>query len=1146
MNPNPMTGDQFGPYEILGTLGRGGVGEVYRAWDGRLEREVALKLLHDDYPQFGNRERFLIEARAASALNHGNICTVFDIGEKDGWPYLVMELLKGITLKQRIERSSLGAEEIVRIGAEVASALGAAHALGIIHRDIKPANVMLMRQPDGRTRVKVLDFGLAKLTAPLPGRLTHHDDHLTVVGEAVGTVSYMSPEQARGEELDGRSDLFSLGVVMYEMATRRTPFQGATTALLFAQLLGSDPEPIREWNDSIPRTLEKIIFRLLEKDPAQRFHNAAEAAAALEHVAARLNSGRWRRASSPAVPLVRVEEPVARPELPARPEFLREPARTPPRSRSGLSLAESRSSSARIPRAASSASGRAEQTREASGSRYKQAMEPQGSDLQSPDSQSPNSQSSGPRSRRSTAFSSGSQHQGELENVAEPPSVPELRSHPWRRMWLGGGVAAAVLCIAGAVFTVRAAGSHGAVLGPADTLLITAVENHTGVQTLDGSVAEGLEFDLAQTPALSIRTVGEFRTVVHSLGADGQPVSQALARQAAEAAGAHAFAYGEVREGEQGAHSSSAGFSLHVAVLETAGTRELASADARAGRTEEIPGAIDEVTHQLVQQLTGSSSSGDVGRKQVPLAREASGALNALHAYSVAVAAQAAGRRTAALRSFAIATATDPGFVQAQIETAWLARDAGAEVASRQAALRAMDSAQDRSARTVLLAETAGELIGRDNAGRALSAAKTLLQQNSHDASARLAEVRVLRAGGDYRQAEHSAQQALAAGVRNSELFREAELSLIALDRYDDALALEEQAARVSIPHPEIVLAAAYLAGREERVATALGDLDRLTEDAALAAPVRAAYYDNTGQLADGQAAWSEAARAVRSQPAMAGAGEWMLARAALNRALAGECEVALQFAQAAARASAGDQARAAGSLAGALCNSTAGSLGENPDLATRAAGALALGDPQGAVAALSSSGTAGSDPVLTYVRGMAHLQSGSAAAAAQDFQEVLTHRGAIFAGGANLYAVAQLKLARAYEEAGERSRSTEAYRQFLSLWDGAGSADRLRMEAMAGVRGAALPSTLRKQEPSAVAEGRATRDGTVERAVVTRSFVQRAPRRHDPFPTPAWLMPSETAPFAEAGAAQAPGEGREIVREVRKSPAGGGGAELE
>jgi hypothetical protein len=771
----PMTGDHFGPYEILGTLGRGGVGEVYRAWDGRLEREVALKLLHDEYPQPGNRERFLIEARAASALNHANICTIFDMGQKDGWPYLVMELLKGITLKQRIERSGMSAEEIVRVGAEVAGALGAAHALGIIHRDIKPANVMLTRQTDGKTRVKVLDFGLAKLTGPLPGQLNHHEEHLTVVGEAVGTVSYMSPEQARGEELDGRSDLFSLGVVMYEMATRRTPFHGATTALLFAHLLGRDPEPIREWNDAIPRALEKVIFRLLEKDPVRRYREASEVVEALEQVSAKLAGSRWRRASSPAVPLVRVEEPVARPELPVRPEFLREQAKVAHASSARVAVVPMLEEARAVPverpveepraveaelrpvavpssrvrlGSGSGAAHEARQKQKSSGTSVRQGF------------------GGGPEALRNKVpqvIRSGSSSQVSLAPAEEPKSAPDAdvdeapaaaegvervrptwagghflrvadpaeyeayveedaRGRDWRRrMWVAGGVAAAVLCTAGALFKVRAAGSHGTVLAQSDGVMVTAVENHTGVQTLDGSIAEGLEFQLAQTEALTVRSVGEFRTTVHAIGSDDQPVSQGLARQAAEAAGAKAFVYGEVREGEQGAHGTGVGFLLHVGVFDTAAGRELISAEARAARTQDFAGAIDEIAQELVQGMAvGAGSRGsDAGRKQVPLAREATGSLNALHAYSVGVQAEAEGRRMAALRSFSLAAGIDRSFVQAQVQVAWLGREAGAEVASAQAALRAKDASPERSARTVLLAEIAGELIGRGDTERA-------------------------------------------------------------------------------------------------------------------------------------------------------------------------------------------------------------------------------------------------------------------------------------------------------------------------------------------------------------------------------------------------------------------------------------------
>src|SRR5271168_2944746 len=262
----PEIGQRFGPYEILGRLGGGGMGYVFRAWDERLHREVAIKLLHDDYTMPGMRERFLLEARAASALNHPNICTVFDIGEQDRNPYLVMELLEGETVKDRIAHGALSSEEIVRYGIEIADALTVAHAKGIVHRDIKPANIFLVKTPNGKSQAKVLDFGLAKIELEARGGRESRRLDLTLAGATVGTLSYMSPEQARGQALDERSDLFSLGVVMYEMATRQVPFQGATSALIFVQLLGHAPEPVHYWNEAIPKELEKIILKLLSKE----------------------------------------------------------------------------------------------------------------------------------------------------------------------------------------------------------------------------------------------------------------------------------------------------------------------------------------------------------------------------------------------------------------------------------------------------------------------------------------------------------------------------------------------------------------------------------------------------------------------------------------------------------------------------------------------------------------------------------------------------------------------------------------------------------------------------------------------------------------------------------------------------------------
>jgi serine/threonine protein kinase len=312
----PAVGQKVGPYELLGKLGRGGMGVVYRAWDDRLHREVAVKMLYADYPMSGSRARFLQEARAASSLNHPNICTIFDIGEQDGAPYLVMELLQGETLKSRIDLKAFTSDEMVQISQEVSDALAVAHARGIIHRDIKPANIFLVEKPTGGRQAKVLDFGLAKIDRPVRGE--HAPRHETSDGAAVGTVAYMSPEQARGEPLDGRSDLFSLGVVLYEMATRHVPFRGATTALTYVQLLNAEPDPVREWNIAVPKDLEKIIHKLLEKDPAARFQSAADLSAALDKLVNRNNSGWIRRATQAAIPLVRAEDPVARERRPVR------------------------------------------------------------------------------------------------------------------------------------------------------------------------------------------------------------------------------------------------------------------------------------------------------------------------------------------------------------------------------------------------------------------------------------------------------------------------------------------------------------------------------------------------------------------------------------------------------------------------------------------------------------------------------------------------------------------------------------------------------------------------------------------------------------------------------------------------------------
>ena len=287
------SGTRLGPYEVLSAVGSGGMGEVYRARDTRLDRIVAIKVLPAQLARNDElRERFDREARTIAGLNHANICTLYDVGHQDGIDYLVMELVDGRSLDGAIPREGLPLTEAVEYGAQIASGLAAAHAVGVVHRDMKPANVVV----GADSQVKILDFGLAKLMERPTASGARPAAAATEIGTVMGTVGYMSPEQAGGRNVDHRSDIFSLGATMYEMLSGRRPFERASSVDTIHAIIHEAPPPLDQ-----PPELEDILAKALAKDPKDRYQHAGDLALDLRRFAQS-----WRGRSLPSLSLIHI------------------------------------------------------------------------------------------------------------------------------------------------------------------------------------------------------------------------------------------------------------------------------------------------------------------------------------------------------------------------------------------------------------------------------------------------------------------------------------------------------------------------------------------------------------------------------------------------------------------------------------------------------------------------------------------------------------------------------------------------------------------------------------------------------------------------------------------------------------------------
>ena len=1078
-------GRKYGPYEILGRLGGGGMGYVFRAWDARLHREVAIKLLHMEYAMPGMRERFLREARAASALNHPHICTVFDIGEQDGDPYLVMELLEGETLRDRIHASSLPVEELVCVAREVAEALGAAHAKGIVHRDIKPANIFLVPKPNKGIQSKVLDFGLAKIDKAGPGARASRSLDLTVVGSTVGTLAYMSPEQARGEPLDSRSDLFSLGVVMYEMATRRIPFQGATSALVFVQLLNHPPEPVRSWNEAIPRELEKIILKLMAKERTARFQTAHELEEALTKLSDK-NAG-WLRKTVSTVPLVRTSDPVARdrrlaqrrdseidaardpstPRLPFRPA-----PRTPDNSPANPASKSSNGSQvlrpvARVPssdRLAQPGGQRAEFAAPNFASGASAAPSGAGLALAQESRSRAVPIETVPRPSRSLVL---------REFLEDEPStdLPGLfeEEEPRPRhglRWLSGParvalvLAAMVALVAGCVLLLKRGPFRQPLVADQGSVVITEVDNRTGDPLLTGSVSQALQLALAQSPYLVLRSADSYQLARRALVSEtGLSSGRPLAQRAAQRVGAKDYLYGTIS-------GLTPPYVIRIGLLQTASNDVLASVEQKAPSLDSLPAAIDQLAISL--RRAAGESDRSIHDSAVPLSREATVKIQALQLLHQGNLALAARQTLAAMQLYQQAAAVDPQFADVQMRLAVLYRRQRAEVASAEAARLALAAAQNASERTRTFARYEYEMDATGDFAEAAAGIRNFLKRSPNDSAALEALARTLGLQGRMAESLQTAQQAYAENPYNSEAYRQAENALLALDRYEAAEQVDAQAQKLGIESNGLTLTAKYLEGQQEGLPAAVqamqtGVMGTRTDW------IYGLYLDNIGQLAAGSAVWRDRARRAAQVPGLGSASAFMLAQGALDRALLGDCREGIALAHQSAdhpqgvitlfnagiaEAVCGDQVHAE-QIIDRLQQSYPRSFAVRGFYLPNLKAALALHDdnPSAALDILKPARQFDLISLTPLLRGQAHVMLHQVQIGIVDFQTVLAHRGLPFVVGSVVYPVAEIGLGRAFGEIGDKGNSAQAYRTFLELWHSADANQPLLAEARTKTR---------------------------------------------------------------------------------------------